>query len=109
MTETTPIPIQWSFFQRDLIVLNFAAFAAIKRAVESLEKLLDVTREEAPDTMAAIRPSGMEIGDRLWSSAIWEITQGVRSSTRAVRVAEERIRDLTNINKAGHRDQQKKE
>ncbi|GAB2230986.1 hypothetical protein Droror1_Dr00027268, partial [Drosera rotundifolia] len=56
MTETTSVSIQWSFCQRDLIVLNFAAFA--------------------------------------------EITQGVRSSTRAVRVAKERIQDLTNINQA---------
>ncbi|GAB2260141.1 hypothetical protein Droror1_Dr00010996 [Drosera rotundifolia] len=119
MTETTPIPIQWSFCQRDLIVLNFAAFAvaasaiwlfcvaiptlrAIKRAAESLEKLLDVTREELPDTMAAIRLSGMEISDLTMelSDLGQEITQGVRSSTRAVRVAEERIRDLTNINQA---------
>ncbi|GAB2239765.1 hypothetical protein Droror1_Dr00020283, partial [Drosera rotundifolia] len=102
MTETTPVPIQWSFFRRDLIVLNFAAFAAIKRAVESLEKLLDVTREELPDTMAAIRLSGMEISDLTMelSDLGPKITQGVRSSTRAVRVAEEWIRDLTNINQA---------
>lgn len=36
---------------------------AFKRACESLEKLLDVTREELPDTMAAVRLSGMEISD----------------------------------------------
>lgn len=36
---------------------------AFKRAAESLEKLLDVTREELPDTMAAVRLSGMEISD----------------------------------------------
>jgi hypothetical protein len=36
---------------------------AFKRAAESLEKLMDVTREELPDTMAAIRLSGMEISD----------------------------------------------
>ncbi|GAB2220748.1 hypothetical protein Drorol1_Dr00008419 [Drosera rotundifolia] len=74
----------------------------LKRAVESLEKLLDVTREELPDTMAAIRLSEMEISDLTMelSDLGQEITQGVRSSTRAVRVAEERIRDLTNINQA---------
>ncbi|KAL9260551.1 hypothetical protein AKJ16_DCAP19935 [Drosera capensis] len=117
MTETTPVPIQWSFYQRDLVLLNLAAFAvaasaiwlfcvaiptlrAIKKAGESLEKLLDVTREELPDTMAAIRLSGMEISDLTMelSDLGQEITQGVRSSTRAVRVAEERIRGLTNIN-----------
>lgn len=36
---------------------------AFKKAAESAEKLLDVTREELPDTMAAIRLSGMEISD----------------------------------------------
>jgi len=36
---------------------------AFKRAAESLEKLMDVTREELPDTMAAVRLSGMEISD----------------------------------------------
>lgn len=36
---------------------------AFKRAAESLEKLLDVAREELPDTMAAVRLSGMEISD----------------------------------------------
>ncbi|XP_059291486.1 uncharacterized protein LOC132044971 [Lycium ferocissimum] len=32
-----------------------------RRAAESLEKLMDVTREELPDTMAAVRLSSMEI------------------------------------------------
>lgn len=36
---------------------------AFKTAAESLEKLMDVTREELPDTMAAVRLSGMEISD----------------------------------------------
>lgn len=36
---------------------------AFKKAAESLEKLLDVTAEELPDTMAAVRLSGMEISD----------------------------------------------
>lgn len=39
------------------------ALKAFKRAAESLEKLMDVTREELPDTMAAVRLSGMEISD----------------------------------------------
>ncbi|KAG6384427.1 hypothetical protein SASPL_155758 [Salvia splendens] len=33
------------------------------RAVESLEKLMDATREELPDTMAAVRLSEMKISD----------------------------------------------
>ncbi|KAJ9561597.1 hypothetical protein OSB04_006757 [Centaurea solstitialis] len=73
---------------------------AFKRAAESLEKLLDVTREELPDTMAAVRLSGMEISDLTMelSDLGQEITQGVKSSTRAVRLAEERLRRLTNMN-----------
>ncbi|XP_041993476.1 uncharacterized protein LOC121744101 [Salvia splendens] len=38
-------------------------FVAFKRAAESLEKLMDATREELPDTMAAVRLSGMDISD----------------------------------------------
>ncbi|KAL3630158.1 hypothetical protein CASFOL_023142 [Castilleja foliolosa] len=73
---------------------------AFKRAAESLEKLMDATRVELPDTMAAVRLSGMEISDLTMelSDLGQEITQGVRSSTRAVRLAEERLRRLTNTN-----------
>ncbi|GMH06636.1 hypothetical protein Nepgr_008476 [Nepenthes gracilis] len=72
---------------------------AFKTAAESLEKLFDVTREELPDTMAAVRLSGMEISDLTMelSDLGQEITRGVRSSTRAVRIAEERLRRLTNV------------
>ncbi|GAB4848328.1 hypothetical protein Ancab_002995 [Ancistrocladus abbreviatus] len=106
----------WTLTHRHIILLNLIACAAavsatwlffsaiptllaFKRAAESLEKLLDVTREELPDTMAAIRLSGMEISDLTMelSDLGQEITQGVRSSTRAVRIAEERLRGLTNI------------
>ncbi|KAH6833880.1 transmembrane protein [Perilla frutescens var. hirtella] len=75
------------------------ALLAFKRAAESLEKLMDATREELPDTMAAVRLSGMEISDLTMelSDLGQEITQGVRSSTRAVRLAEERLRRLTNM------------
>ncbi|KAG6400073.1 hypothetical protein SASPL_141561 [Salvia splendens] len=37
-------------------------------AAESLEKLMDATREELSDTMAAVRLSGMEISDLTMSS-----------------------------------------
>ncbi|XP_011621795.1 uncharacterized protein LOC18422359 isoform X1 [Amborella trichopoda] len=110
-------PSQWSLNQRHILMLNVIACAvaisaswlffsaiptilAFKKAAESLEKLLDVTREELPDTMAAVRLSGMEISDLTMelSDLGQEITRGVRSSTRAVRVAEDGIRHLTNIN-----------
>ncbi|KAG6421575.1 hypothetical protein SASPL_118132 [Salvia splendens] len=41
----------------------FSALNAFKRVAESLEKLMDATREELPDTMAVFRLSGMEIRD----------------------------------------------
>lgn len=107
---------QWNLTHRHIEVLNVIALAtaisatwlfcsaiptllAFKRAAESLEKLLDVTREELPGTMAAVRLSGMEISDLTMelSDLGQEITQGVRSSTRAVRMAEERLRRLTNM------------
>lgn len=64
---------------------------------------MDVTREELPETMAAVRLSGMEISDLTMelSDLGQEITQGVRSSTKAVRIAEERLRQLTNMNPSG--------
>lgn len=64
---------------------------------------MDVTREELPGTMAAIRLSGMEISDLTMelSDLGQEITQGVRSSTRAVRSAEEKLRGLKDIASSG--------
>ncbi|KAL5556472.1 hypothetical protein UlMin_038708 [Ulmus minor] len=107
---------RWNLTQRHVVALNVVAcvaavsatwlfcsaipaLLAFKRAAESLEKLMDVMREELPDTMAAVRLSGMEISDLTMelSDLGQEITQGVRSSTRAVRVAEERLRGLTNM------------
>ncbi|KAJ7945336.1 Transmembrane protein [Quillaja saponaria] len=111
---------QWNLSQCHITLLNVIACAvaisatwlfcsaiptllAFKRAAVSLEKLMDVTREELPDTMAAIRLSGMEISDLTMelSDLGQEITQGVKSSTRAVRVAEERLRRLTNMAPSG--------
>ncbi|XP_050376862.1 uncharacterized protein LOC126794232 isoform X2 [Argentina anserina] len=127
-TETigTPSPsshlLQWNLTQRHVVVLNVVACAAavsatwlfcsaiptllaFKRAADSVSKLMDVMREELPDTMAAVRLSGMEISDLTMelSDLGQEITQGVRSSTRAVRVAEERLRGLTNMAPSGSR------
>ncbi|PWA89018.1 hypothetical protein CTI12_AA107060 [Artemisia annua] len=118
--QSPPSVTHWNLTQRHVIALNFIACAtavsatwlflsaiptllAFKRAAESLEKLLDVTREELPDTMAAVRLSGMEISDLTMelSDLGQEITQGVKSSTRAVRLAEERLRRLTNMNPSG--------
>lgn len=107
---------RWNLTHRHIVLLNVVACAAavsstwlfcsaiptllaFKRAADSLAKLMDVMREELPDTMAAVRLSGMEISDLTMelSDLGQEITQGVRSSTRAVRVAEDRLRRLTNM------------
>ncbi|KAK2444852.1 chitinase protein [Trifolium repens] len=106
----------WNLTQRHLTLLQVLAVVtsicttwlfcsaiptllAFKRAAESLEKLMDTTREELPDTMAAIRLSGMEISDLTneLSDLGQEITRGVKSSTRVVRSAEERLRRLTTM------------
>lgn len=123
--SSSPSPVaiqlnQWTFTHRHIRILNFIACAAaisatwlfcsaipallaFKRAAESMEKLMDVTREELPDTMAAVRLSGMEISDLTMelSDLGQEITQGVKSSTRAVRLAEERLRRLTTMSPSG--------
>lgn len=107
---------QWNLDRRHIFVLNctacvaaisaswlffcaIPALLAFKRAAESLEKLLDVTAEELPDTMAAVRLSGMEISDLTMelSDLGQEITQGVKRSTRAVRAAEDGLRRLTTM------------
>ncbi|XP_011025610.1 PREDICTED: uncharacterized protein LOC105126438 isoform X2 [Populus euphratica] len=117
---------QWNLTHRHVLALSVIACAAavsatwlflsaiptllaFKRAAESLEKLMDVTREELPDTMAAVRLSGIEISDLTMelSDLGQEITQGVRSSTRAVRVAEERLRQLTNTTPTEGRQSEK--
>ncbi|XP_073293443.1 uncharacterized protein [Primulina huaijiensis] len=109
-------PYQYTFTHRHIHVLSFIAcgvaisatwlfcsaiptLLAFRRAAESLEKLMDATREELPDTMAAIRLSGMEISDLTTelNDLGQEITQGIRNSTRAVRVTEERLRQLTDM------------
>ncbi|XP_042506412.1 uncharacterized protein LOC122082725 isoform X2 [Macadamia integrifolia] len=110
----------WNLTHRHIFILNVIAcvvavstswlfFSAIptllafKRAAESLEKLFDVTREELPDTMDAVRLSGMEISDLTMelSDLGQEITQGVKSSTRAVRLAEDRLRRMTTMGPTG--------
>lgn len=109
-------PYQCTITHRHIHVLSFIAcgvaisatwlfcsaiptLLAFRRAAESLEKLMDATREELPDTMAAVRLSGMEISDLTTelNDLGQEITQGIRNSTRSVRVAEERLRQLTNM------------
>lgn len=113
-SSSAPQLSQWTLTHRHIHILNFIACAAaisttwlffsaiptllaFRRAAESLEKLMDVTREELPDTMAAVRLSGMEISDLTMElSDIGQgLTQGVRSSTRAVRLAEERLRQFS--------------
>lgn len=115
-----PIPptslVSLNLRHRHLVLLNVIAcvvsisasclfFAAIptliafKKAAESLANLLDVTREELPGTMAAVRLSGMEISDLTMelSDLGQEITEGVRRSTRAVRAAEDGLRHMTSM------------
>jgi len=118
--NSPPIPSNslatWNLTHRHLLLLNVIAcvvavsasclfFAAIptlialRKAAESLANLLDVTREELPGTMAAVRLSGMEISDLTMelSDLGQEITEGVRRSTRAVRAAEDGLRHMTNM------------
>ncbi|XP_010519946.1 PREDICTED: LOW QUALITY PROTEIN: uncharacterized protein LOC104799229 [Tarenaya hassleriana] len=128
LTESVGLPpfqlCQWTITQRHIVLLNvvacatavsatwlfFAAIPAIlafKKAADSLTKLMDVTREELPDTMAAIRLSGMEISDLTMelSDLGQDITQSVRNSTRAVRLAEERLQRLTNMGPASMQEE----
>ncbi|KAH7652656.1 hypothetical protein IHE45_19G031200 [Dioscorea alata] len=107
---------KWSLDLRHIYLLNLIACSAavstawlffsaipsllaVKEAAESLEKLLDVTAEELPDAMAAVRLSGMEITDLSMelSDLGQEITDAVRSSTRVIRTAEDRLHYFTSM------------
>lgn len=46
-----------------LYIYLFLTKQAFRKALESVEKLLEVTAEELPDTMASVRLSGLEISD----------------------------------------------
>ncbi|MCO5608073.1 hypothetical protein L7F22_062278 [Adiantum nelumboides] len=82
-----------------LFLAAIPTLLAFKRAAESLEKLLEVTREELPGTMAAVRLSGMEISDLTMelSELGQEISSGVKSSARAVRAAQDGLRRVSSI------------
>ncbi|KAF5205160.1 Transmembrane protein [Thalictrum thalictroides] len=60
---------------------------------------MDVMRKELPDTMVAVRLSKMEISDLTikLSDLGQEITKGLRSSTQAVRVAEDILHRLSTM------------
>ncbi|KAJ3695595.1 hypothetical protein LUZ60_000972 [Juncus effusus] len=131
LTSTVGSPVQlnqWNLGPKHISLLNVTACAvaisaswlffsaiptllAFRKAANSLEKLLEVTAEELPDTMAAVRLSGMEISDLTTelSDLGQEITQGVRSSTRAVRVAEDRIRGIATMTPKGTRRSNEKD
>ncbi|VFQ72264.1 unnamed protein product [Cuscuta campestris] len=70
---------------------------ALKRSSSSLEKLMDAMEEELPETMAAVRLSGMEIIDLTaeLSELGQDVTEGVKRSTRAGHLAGERLQQLT--------------
>ncbi|XP_078169010.1 uncharacterized protein LOC144563410 isoform X2 [Carex rostrata] len=92
------ISSSWLFFSAIPTLLAF------RKALESVEKLLEVmTVEGLPDTMASVRQSGLEISDltRELSDLGEEITEGVRSSTRPLRVAEDQFRQLTSMTPQG--------
>ncbi|KAJ3700534.1 hypothetical protein LUZ61_004239 [Rhynchospora tenuis] len=112
----TAPPAQWNLGARHIFLLNATAcvvaisscwlflstiptLLAFRKALESVEKLLEVTAEELPDTMASVRLSGMEISDltRELTDLGEDITEGVRRSTRPLRVAEERFHQLTTM------------
>ncbi|KAH7277373.1 hypothetical protein KP509_39G047800 [Ceratopteris richardii] len=82
-----------------MLVVAIPTLLSIKRAAESLEKFLDVTREELPGTMAAVRLSGMEISDLTMelSDLSQEISSGMKNSARALRAAQDGILRVGNM------------
>jgi hypothetical protein len=88
-----------SFALLALIVTAIPTLHAMRRAAVSVEKLADVAREELPGTMAAIRLSGMEISDLTLelNDLSQEISDGVRSSARAVQAAEVGFRRIGSV------------
>ncbi|KAF5205753.1 transmembrane protein [Thalictrum thalictroides] len=58
---------------------------------------MDVMRKELPDTMVAVRLSEMEISDLTMKLSDLGRTKGVKSSTQAVRVVEDRLHRLSTM------------
>ncbi|KAL2631627.1 hypothetical protein R1flu_016313 [Riccia fluitans] len=85
-----------SFALFALVITAIPALNALRKAAVSMEKLAEVAAEELPGTMAAIRLSGMEISDLTLelNDLSQEISDGMKSSARAVRAAEVGIRRM---------------
>eukprot|EP00271_Cylindrocystis_brebissonii_P010460 TRINITY_DN26653_c0_g1_i1.p1 TRINITY_DN26653_c0_g1~~TRINITY_DN26653_c0_g1_i1.p1 ORF type:complete len:296 (-),score=45.12 TRINITY_DN26653_c0_g1_i1:280-1167(-) len=82
-----------------LALSAISTLKSIRKAADSVEKLVDAARDELPSTMAAVRLSGMEISDLTMelSDLSHEISEGVRSSTRAVKTAEDGLRRVRTL------------
>ncbi|XP_057960932.1 uncharacterized protein LOC131152965 [Malania oleifera] len=85
-----------AFAFTSLVIAAVPTLYAMRKAAISLAKLADTAHEELPVTMAAIRLSGMEIGDLTLelNDLSQEIADGVNKSAQAVQAAEAGIRQI---------------
>ncbi|BBN08214.1 hypothetical protein MPTK1_4g09770 [Marchantia polymorpha subsp. ruderalis] len=88
-----------SFALFALIITAIPTLNAMRKAAVSMEKLAEVARDELPGTMAAIRLSGMEISDLTLelNDLSQEISDGMKSSARAVQAAEVGLRQMGQV------------
>ncbi|KAJ7535073.1 hypothetical protein O6H91_12G017400 [Diphasiastrum complanatum] len=79
-----------------VLAIAIPTLHAMRKAALSMEKLANMAIEELPGTMAAVRLSSMEISDLTLElhDLSQEISEGVKSSARAVKAAEVGIRQM---------------
>lgn len=72
---------------------------AFRRSAQAAEALLHTMREELPDTVAALRLSGLEMADAVQEVTAFgnDLTEGVRASARAIVSAEQGVREGLNL------------
>ena len=82
-----------------LMIAAVPTMLAFRRSAQAAEALLHSMREELPDTVAALRLSGLEMADAVQEVTAFgnDLTEGVRASARAIVGAEQGVRDGINL------------
>ncbi|KAK9811426.1 hypothetical protein WJX72_003798 [[Myrmecia] bisecta] len=77
------------------LIASIPTVLAARRTAQAMEVLLRTAEAELPDTVAAMRLSGLELSDCIEEVSLLsgEVTSGIRASAQAVTAAEQGIRE----------------
>jgi len=84
-----------------LLIYLIPALIAFRRTMVASEMLIDTLQDELPDTLAAVRLSGLELQDAIEevSDLGSDLTAGLRASARALVGAESNVREGAHLAK----------